>query len=74
MRNKVLKGITILACLAFVLTTFYIDSEAWCMHDLYWQIPVWLICYGWAALFVAANDVTFAFWRRERKKKERKAA
>lgn len=56
MRNKVLKGITLLACLGFILTTFYIDSETWCMHDLFWQIPVLAVCYAYMALFCYSNN------------------
>lgn len=71
MRNKVLKGITLLACLGFILTTFYIDSETWCMHDLFWQIPIMAACYGWMVLFAVANNFGFPV-RRKHQKKARK--
>lgn len=76
LRNNILKGITITAALVFVLTAFYVDSTAWSLADLRWQIPIWGACYAWMVLFIAANDGLFPGkkQRRRSQKKERGAA
>lgn len=55
-KNVILKTVTAIAVLAYLGTVFYIDSDAWNMKDLYWQVPVWLISFGWTALFVLTNN------------------
>lgn len=62
--NIVLISITTITVLTYLATTFYIDSANWCKHDLFWQIPVWIICYTWVIIFSMAND-----WFSPRKRK-----
>lgn len=72
-KNFVLKGVTVIAVLTFLATTFYIDSDNWSMSDLFWQIPIMAACYGWMILFAVANNFGFPV-RRKNQRKVRRAA
>lgn len=56
LRNRLLIGVTVMAGLTFVGTAFYVDSQYWQMSDLFWQIPVWAVCYIWMILFILSNN------------------
>lgn len=73
LRNRILKGISAAAAIAYVLAAFYVDSDAWSLHDLYWQVPLWIVCYGWGILFIYANSESRAD-RQRRQKRMRRAS
>lgn len=57
--DKVLLFLTGLSIITWAGVAFYVESPAWSMDDLFWQVPVWLICWAWLMLFTKANDYRF---------------
>lgn len=67
--DKLLIFVTVMAVIVWAGVAFYIESPMWSMDDLFWQVPVWLICWAWLMLFTKANDYRFCVQKLRAKKR-----